>query len=343
MSLKQLVVLALGIVFLYGLFTVGAPFLLASVLAMFLEPLTQFWMRTFRVKRVPAAAITSTLFTLFLLFGMYWLGLQMIKQLIALVKNMPTYMQEVQIWVEKSLIDMRGVYQDLPSDWGAGIETVISQAIGHLSSFASAASTHMVSAASALPNMFIFFIVFIVALFFINASLDRFRPTVLRFFDEKSHNQVGEVMDRLRQSVFGFIRAQFILSLFTYVITLSGLLILDTKYPLAIALLVTIVDLLPILGVGSALVPWGVYCMVTGDLFTGVGLVALFVIITALRRILEPKVVGDSVGIGALPALISLYVGFKLVGVIGFFIGPLVVIVFSALRKAGLLEVKFKF
>lgn len=118
---------------------------------------------------------------------------------------------------------------------------------------------------------------------------------------------------------------------------------LGINYPLAIALLVTIVDILPILGVGSVLVPWSIYQLVVGDIFTGVGLILLFILITVIRRVLEPKVIGDAVGIGALPALISMYVGFKLVGVIGFFIGPLVIIIYAAMRKAGLFQIKIKF
>ncbi|WP_235439941.1 AI-2E family transporter [Paenibacillus sp. DMB20] len=130
------------------------------------------------------------------------------------------------------------------------------------------------------------------------------------------------MLGSLKKSIFGFLRAQLILSAFTYVITLTGLLVLGVNYPLAIALLVTIVDILPILGVGSVLVPWAIYLLVVGDYFTGIGLILLFILITVIRRVLEPKVIGDAVGIGALPALISMYVGFKLVGVIGFFYRP---------------------
>lgn len=80
----------------------------------------------------------------------------------------------------------------------------------------------------------------------------------------------------------------------------------------------------------------------TGDTYTGAGLVVLFLLITIFRRVVEPKILGDAVGIGALSALISLYVGFKLVGVIGVFLGPMVVIIYTAAREAGLLQTKIK-
>jgi predicted PurR-regulated permease PerM len=120
------------------------------------------------------------------------------------------------------------------------------------------------------------------------------------------------------------------------------LLIIGTGYPLAISLLIVIVDILPILGTGSVIVPWAAYQLVTGDVFTGIGLLLLFIVITVVRRIMEPKILGDAVGIGALSALISLYVGYELVGMVGVFLGPIVVIVFMAARKAGLLDFKIK-
>jgi predicted PurR-regulated permease PerM len=111
---------------------------------------------------------------------------------------------------------------------------------------------------------------------------------------------------------------------------------------MAIALLVCIVDIMPILGTGSVLVPWASYLILTGDWYTGIGLIVLFLFITVFRRVIEPKVLGDSIGISALAALISLYVGLKLAGVVGVFLGPLVVIIFMAARKAGLFQLKIR-
>lgn len=340
MSVKHLILIALGIGLLYAVFTVGAPFLLACVLALALEPLTKAWMRWFKWKRIPAAALSCLLFTILLLSGIYYLILQIIKQFVELVKHSPSILREVQVWITDLLGNAEGV---LSQQWQATIKQLLQSVSGQLQSIAGALPNKMMGVATASLNMFVFFIVFMVALFLISFSLDRIRPAMLTLFEAKSRDQVNGVITTLKESIFGFVRAQIVLCGFTYVITLCGLLIIGTKYPLAIALIVMIVDLLPILGVGSALMPWAIFSLVTSDIYTGVGLIVLFVVITALRRIIEPKVVGDSVGIGALSALISLYVGFKLFGVIGFFIGPLAVIIYNAVRKAGLIEIKIKF
>ncbi|MNI88733.1 hypothetical protein D3C73_1460600 [compost metagenome] len=102
------------------------------------------------------------------------------------------------------------------------------------------------------------------------------------------------------------------------------------------------VDLLPVLGTGSVIVPWAIYNMIAGDPRTAIGLLILFIGITVFRRIIEPKIVGDAVGIGALSTLVSLYVGYELVGVIGLFLGPVVVIIYTAMKDAEIIQINIK-
>jgi predicted PurR-regulated permease PerM len=111
---------------------------------------------------------------------------------------------------------------------------------------------------------------------------------------------------------------------------------------LALALLIIIVDILPILGTGSVLVPWGIFSITQGYMFRGVGLIILFITITVLRRIIEPKILGERIGLGALATLISIWVGFKVLGVLGIFLAPLVVILYKALVKAKVIRYRLR-
>lgn len=343
MSGKQLVFIALGLFLIYMMFTVGAPFLLALVIAISLEPFNRLLMKKVRLNRAASVTVTCTLFLLVLLLLVYLLGLQAFAQLVEYWSKAPQYFKGANQFLNSTIHQAQDMLNGISPGLADSLSSFTANITSYLQSLIDTVSSTFLSFAKTLPNLFVTSIVFFVALYLFSYSLDTMRASVLSFFDESSQNQVDEVLGSLKKSIFGFLRAQLILSLFTYVITLTGLLILGVNYPLAIALLVTIVDILPILGVGSALVPWAVYLLVTGDYFTGVGLILLFILITVIRRVLEPKVIGDAVGIGALPALISMYVGFKLVGVIGFFVGPLVIILYSAMRKAGLFQIKIKF
>lgn len=343
MSIKQLIFIGLGLLLLYGMFTIGAPFLLAIMIAIALEPLNRLLMKRLRFNRIAAVTVTSTLFLLFMLLLAYLIGLQVFNQLVEYWSRAPQYFEGANEFIQHTIIQAQDMLNGISPGLADSLTEFMSNISSYVRSIVNSVSSSFLSFAKTLPNLFVTFIVFCVAVYLFAFNLDTMREKVLSLFDETSQSQVNEVLISLKKSIFGFLRAQLTLSLFTYVITLLGLIVLGINYPLAIALLVTIVDLLPILGVGSVLVPWSIYQLAVGDIFTGIGLIILFILITVLRRVLEPKVIGDAVGIGALPALVSMYVGFKLVGVIGFFIGPLVVIIYSAMRKAGLFQIKIKF
>ncbi len=121
-----------------------------------------------------------------------------------------------------------------------------------------------------------------------------------------------------------------------------GLSILQVPYAVLLSILIVFVDVLPILGTGSVLVPWAVISFFQENQFLGIGLILLFIVITVVRRILEPKVFSSNMGISPLAALISLFVGFKILGFIGFFVGPAIVIVYDTLREAGILKSRWK-
>ena len=108
---------------------------------------------------------------------------------------------------------------------------------------------------------------------------------------------------------------------------------MEVRFALTTALVVTLVDFLPIFGAGSVIVPMAIYDFVKGEVFLSIGLLVLYGLLIVLRRSLEPKILGDAMGIGALSTLVSMYIGFELTGLIGLILGPSVVIVYTALVR----------
>lgn len=342
MSFRMFTIAAIGLIFLYGLFTVGFPFLLALIIAIFLEPLVQLMMRITRMNRILSATAVCSLFTLAMLGLLFWIGVKLYSEFMVLLQNLPGYIIEVQRIFEDTVLRTQLLYEQLPPELIVQIEKGAESAIGALINGLTRISGSLLNFAGEIPNMLIFLIVFLVALFLTSFGLNTYKEGFLSLFETSARDKVAEVLQNLRNSIFGFLRAQLILSGLTYIVSLIGLLILDIRFAGIIALFIVIVDILPILGTGSVLVPWAIYNMIVGQFFTGIGLIILFLVITVFRRMVEPKILGDSIGIGPLSTLISLYVGLKLVGVIGVFLGPIVVIIYTAMRKVGLLNIKIK-
>ena len=131
-----------------------------------------------------------------------------------------------------------------------------------------------------------------------------------------------------------YLRAYVLLLLLTFGELFVGFLILKVPYPLLIALLVALVDILPILGVGTVLLPWAIIeIAITKDIFTGIGLIIVYLIITVVRQITEPKVVAGSLGLHPLITIISMYAGFKLLGILGMIVGPMTALAVKSFMK----------
>jgi len=332
--------IVLGLAFLYALFTVGAPFLLALLFAIFLEPLNGAMMRYLKMNRLVAGTITSTALVILMLGLFYLLVAKIVSEVIGLIRNFN--FQELSLLVMQLLDRLDALTIDMPEDVAANIREYAMGQVQSLQGIVGQLSGYTFDVLKALPNLMIFFLVFFVAVYLFSFSMPTILNSFLNFFEEKSRPKIAEVLQNLRNAVFGFIRAQFILSFLTFLLAFIGLLVLGVRYALAISLFIVVVDILPVLGTGSVLVPWAIYSAFMGNTKLAVGLFVLFIIITAFRRTVEPKILGEQIGIGALPTLISMYVGYELVGAIGLILGPVVVIIYKAMVKVGLLNFKIR-
>ncbi|NOU92301.1 sporulation integral membrane protein YtvI [Paenibacillus sp. LMG 31456] len=346
MSLRTILFCAIGVVLIYGMFTIGFPFFMALVIAIFLERLIQGIMKYARLGRGLAAAIVCTFFTAAMLGFFYLVGFKIVSELIQFWKDAPDYLNNAQRFLEDTSEKTRSFYSTLPAGLAKQLQSLMETGVNtvteNIKDIVTAVSGYFLGIAKTIPNLFVFFVVFVIGLYLISYGLPMLRKSFLQLFENKSQAKVISVLSDLRRALLGFMFAQLLISFLTYIVTLIGLLFLRVEYPLAVALLIVVVDLLPVLGTSAVLVPWALYCMLAGNAFLGVGLLILLVIIMLFRRLIEPKIIGNAVGINALAALMSMYVGFKLVGVVGLFLGPVLIIVYQALRRVGLLQINIK-
>ena len=129
-----------------------------------------------------------------------------------------------------------------------------------------------------------------------------------------------------------YIRAQIILMTICFFELLISFNILsflkfNLQYPLIFSIVICIIDALPILGAGAVLLPWSLISFVTGDINLGLALLVIYFLVLSVRQMLEPKLISQNLGVHPLVTLISMYSGFKFFGVIGFLIGPVVMII----------------
>src|SRR5690625_4739323 len=191
---------------------------------------------------------------------------------------------------------------------------------------------------SKLPNFATILIISLLATFFISKDWERI---ILKLYDkipEKVHRRINQIYEGLQNALLGFLKTELKLTFITAVIVLIGLTILRVEHSLTIALIVWILDFLPYLGAILVFLPWAVYSFSTGNIFLGTGLSILYGLIVLQRQLIKPKILSSNIGISPLLTLFTMYVGFKLIGIIGLVLGPLTFIFIKILYETEILK-----
>ncbi len=342
MNIFTILYVSLVVFILYMLFTIGFPFLLAILIALLIEPIILLTSKPFKRRRKLISFIVCSMFLLILIGSSYLISIKGVTETISLSKSIVSYTKENYDAFNKFALDTLDTIAPITDELNLELNDFIKTGIDSLQAVVVKLSETVINMAQGIPNLIIDTLIFIISLYLISMTLPAIKHKIINLFDDSSHHKIEIVMEKLYRAVFGFIRAQIILSFFIFILSLSGLLIIGIKFPLATAALITAVDILPIFGTGSVMVPLAIFYIVNNNYFIAVGLLILYGILFAFRRIIEPKILGDAIGISALSALASMYIAFKLVGFVGLFLGPAIIILINALISADILKIKIK-
>lgn len=329
---------------LYYVLPFFTPFIIAYLFALMLEPLNQWLTKKGKISRILAANISYFLFIAILSLLSYFMITRIVQEIIGLVKFIQRNMTNIEAW----FLDMNRQIQDLflllPEDVKNQINTSLKSFFDNLATtdLLSTIGLHTINLTAAIPNFFVLLILAFISLYLITLHLPQINAKWFSYFKESSKRKLDLILIDLRKATIGFIHAQIIISSITYVITSIALTIIGVHYAFAIAFIIILVDILPILGTGSVLVPWAIVSLTRGDLFLAIGLMILYLVIIVVRRIIEPKILGERIGLSPLATLISIWIGFKVLGVVGLFLGPIAIILFNALRKADVIRLQVK-
>lgn len=192
---------------------------------------------------------------------------------------------------------------------------------------------------SFFPSAILFTVIMFVALFYIGCDYEKISRFLTRQLSEKTLKNVKEVKKVFLTTSSELFKAYFLITLITFSQLVAGLLVLKVRYAVLLALVIAIVDMLPVLGTGTVLVPWAIGCYIMGDMPRCIGLIVIYAIITLVRQIAEPKIVGTAVGLHPLVTLISMYVGIKLIGFAGLFLFPMGAIILKSLNDKKIIKI----
>ncbi len=172
------------------------------------------------------------------------------------------------------------------------------------------------------PRVLITALVTLIACVYFAMDYGRIRESALKALPKNAEERLSRILSSLGNALKSYAKAYLFIMLLTFCEVFTGLLILRRRYAFILALLIAVVDILPVFGAGTVIIPWAVFALITKDTGTGLGLLILYGIVTIIRQIVEPKIVGESLGIHPLATLFAMFAGLKLFGVAGMILAP---------------------
>lgn len=328
----------------YIILPVSVPLISALITAMILEPLVSFLKRRTNIGRKFAVIITFIAFLILISLSGYIITTKVITEAINIVENAPQYINDItNVWFDAQdrFVEAAKDFPDeLVSEVNDRGEDFLLNARDDLLAFINI--NNLKALLTNIPNFLVSFLVYLIALFLFLLDLPRLRNGFYRFLSERTAEKVNFMTSRLSYVITGFFKAQFLVSVIIFVVSLLGLLLIAPEVALFMSLIIWIIDFIPIIGSIVILGPWAIFHLLAGDVVLGTKLAILAGVLLIIRRTVEPKMMGTHIGLSPLATLIAMYLGLKLLGMAGFIIGPLVVIGFNTAREAGIIKLNFK-
>lgn len=309
-----------------------APLLFGILIAIMIEPVVKLLHRL----RVPRTV--GTLTTLLVFFGgSFTLVMLLISKLVIeladFVGRLPSMTEGLVLQGQDLLHKAMEYYGTLSPEMSAEVQKNLNKIAAALSVFGTGVLNSMKNTLLSIPSTVTIFVLSLLIAFFISKDFRLWQVRFLRLIHPEIRKRGDVVLDDLGKATFGYVRAQVILIFITYVQALVGLLILRVEYAFTLSLLAAALDILPLLGTGSLFVPWALYALVTGNTSLGIGLLIVYGLIVAVRQVLEPKVLADSIGLDPLVTLVVMYAAYQAIGFVGVILAPFLIIIFNSLLK----------
>lgn len=317
-----------------------APFVAGWIIALIASPLVRFFEEKVRLKRKIGSAFVIVVVIALVVLLIYLVLSWLIEQIVGLVSALPDMWLSMESDFNSIGRNLNVLFARLPKDVQISINDMIDRVgtwmgefFGRLGSPTIAAAGNL---AKQLPAIFIGLIMALLSAYFFVAERGQLTEWFHRHMPASLRLRYRTIRRSLTKSVGGYLKAQLKIEVWMYLLLLIGLGLLRVNYFALIALVIALLDFLPFLGTGTVMVPWAIIRVLTGDYKMALWLLIIWGGGQLARQLIQPKIVGDSMGVPPLPTLFLLYIGYKLGGVVGMILAvPLGILIYTMYKEGA--------
>ena len=328
------------------------PFVVAAALAVFLQKPVRKISSKIHIKTHGAVSTILVLLIVVIIVGaaglLGWVLVSELKEFFTYLFSRFDSVNDVIVTVREFVM---GIVAKLPRGLGATVSNYVSDFFNNLSTESSVIDMEMLSAplsgawsvVKGIPSAFLSVLVTIISCVFMTSEYDLIKNMILDMLTESKGKKLVSSKQTVTRGISKIVKAYATLMLITFSEMFLGLNLMkligvyEGGYIAIIAFVTCIVDIIPVLGTGTVLIPWAVYNLVMGNVGLGIGLLVLYAVITVLRQILEPKLVANQAGLPAIATIMAMFIGARLFGAFGILLLPLTVIILKLMYDEGVI------
>lgn len=332
-------ILILGIIFFIFKYALPVlfPFIVAFSISIILRHPVDFISKHLKINRKFVGVLLLLLLYGSISFVFIFFGTKLFRYIGELFQKLPeTYTTNIEPALNIIIYKIQDIIPEL--NVVLDLENISKYIMNIINSISLSAVNLIASIATKIPSFLVKFIFAIIASFL--CTLDYYKVTgfIMRQFPER----VQEIIINVKQNIFGtivkFLKAYSILMFVTFIQLSVGLTIFNIPNSITLAAIFSMLDVLPAIGVGGLLIPWSIIEFIKGNYDLAIGLLVIYGIISIVRSILEPKVIGKQIGLNPLITLTSMFLGAEILGFFGIFIFPIIATIIKYLNDSGTLK-----
>lgn len=317
------------------------PFVIGWVISIIANPLVKFLEQKVKIVRKHSSAIIIIVVIVGVIGVLYTLIAIIVKESISLSNDIPKIYYEIQVKSDELFERLNNLYLIMPSFMQQFIDNIRENFQGSsqdttLPNYLSFTGASTI-AKSVAERVFQTIISILAAYFFI-AERDNIVKNIKKVVPKTVSDYYGFIVSNFKTAVGGYFKAQFKIMIIMIGILFIGFEILRVDYSFLLAIGIAILDFLPFFGTGFVLWPWALVDFLLGNYFRAIGIVVIYILCQVIKQILQPKMVGDSVGISPLSTLIFMFIGYRFMGVLGMIIGIPIGMILTNLYRVGIFD-----
>ena len=316
------------------------PFIIGFAIAFTAKPAIAAVHKVTRLNRKASAFIVVVLEYALLIFLIWFLGSKIFESIRDLFTKLPAYYDSSILPFIGSVVEYiesvaARISPETLSQIYSMLESVADNLRGFVISFSSGTLSGLAGITAKIPFFLISLVFTVLASIFIAMDYNGIMTFIKKQLPPKATVVIDDAKKQIGKTVLRYLRAYLIIFLMTFAELSIGLSILGIENSVGLGAIIAVLDVLPVIGTGGALIPWSVWALVTQNYFLGVGLIILYVVILVVRNFTEPKIVGDQLGLNPVVTLIAIYVGYRLMGVAGMILLPISTTIVVGLQRSG--------